>query len=524
MEPGRLLFQEWILVIVFVVGMVGWAFYKRKRAAESLSSSFLAGRKVPGFIASLSTVATNLNANDFIGMAGATYGVGIVMMHGSLINALALVFVGLFLMRKLRGRNVYSLGQWLGERYNKTVGRAYSIIWGFIWMLFNLGLYIYAGALVMETLVGWNLYASMVIISIIAAVYTLMGGFDTVIATDVVQVALMFLPMLILSVVIWQVIGGPVELMNMLPSEKADLWHSPTPFGPITFTVGGMFLLSMSYWSSEAQVIQRPLSTRTSDEAAISYLGAGFWYALLVPLVIIVPALAAINLYPELANNDYAMPMLIRDYLPAGLYGLTVVGLLAGVFSSCDSQINAFCTIFTIDIYKEMVSKDREEKHYIKVSKIAGVIFTLTAIFTAFLFTLAKDGMFLFAVGILATIMPPFGAISITGATWKRSSPKGATVGLFAGMGVAVVLFFMDQAGALSNWADDTLYLRSAIVFLFTMGVTILVSFTDNYHDDLTDLSKDDERGRGLNRPKTLAILLLAVIMLVYVIFSTLRG
>jgi len=423
-----------------------------------MSAAFLADRKVPGFIASLSTVATNLNANDFIGLVGATYGIGIIMMHGQLLNALALVFLAIFVMRKLRGRNVFSLGQWLKERYSPKVGYAYSIIWAFVWMLFNLGLYIYAGALVMNTLVGWDLYWSIVIISIIATIYTLVGGFSTVVATDIVQVILMFIPMVFLAIIVMQAVGGPVELLSSLPSEKSDLWHSPTPFGSIGFTIGGMFLLGMSYWSSEAQVIQRPLSTKSPDEAAISYLGAGFWYALLVPFVIFLPALAAVQLYPDLPNNDFATPMLIRDYLPAGLYGLTIVGLLAGTFSSCDSQINAFCTIFTTEIYKDLLGKKGDEQHYLKISKIAGVIFTLAAIGTALLFTQNKDGMFLYAVGILATIMPPFGAITILGAVWKNASPPAALWGLISGMGTAIVLFVLAQGDSLDSWAADTLF------------------------------------------------------------------
>ncbi|MFQ5628910.1 MAG: hypothetical protein ACE5I1_09135, partial [bacterium] len=193
-----------------------------------------------------------MNANDFIGMAGAVYGVGIVMMHQQMINSLVLVFVGLVLMRKLRGRNVYSLGQWLRERYNKNVGYAYSIIWAFVWMLFNLGLYIYSGALVMHTLVGWNLYVGIVVLSIIAAIYTLLGGFGAVVATDVIQMLLMFFPFVILAGIVWQEVGGPIELLQSLPVEKADLWHSPTPFGPLGLTLGGMILIAMSYWSSEA--------------------------------------------------------------------------------------------------------------------------------------------------------------------------------------------------------------------------------------------------------------------------------
>lgn len=523
MQPGSLLLNEWLMIIFFAGGMIVWGYYMRKRAAESISASFLAERKIPGFIASLSTVATNMNANDFIGMAGAVYGVGIVMMHQQLINSLVLVFVGLVVMRKLRGRNVYSLGQWLRERYSASVGNAYSIIWAFVWMLFNLGLYIYSGALVMHTLVGWNLYAGIVVLSIIAAIYTLLGGFGAVVTTDVIQMLLMFFPFVILAGIVWQEVGGPIALLQSLPIEKADIWHASTPFGPLGLTLGGMILIAMSYWSSEAQVVQRPLSARNPDEAAISYMGASFWYALLVPLVVFLPALAAIKLYPGLPNNDFATPSLMRDFIPPGLYGITIVGLLAGVFSSCDSQINAFCTVFTTDIYNGMIRKDADEKKLIRVSKIAGVIFTLAAISTAILFTFAKDGMFLFAVGIVATIMPPFGVIAIFGALWKRASPRAAQIAIAVGMAFAAILFALDISGAFSNIANDTLYLRSGATFLLTSIVLVLFSFMDNFRDNLQPLEKSTGGQTGLKNPKILGGLVLLSVMLVYVIVSLLR-
>lgn len=523
MEPGSLLLNEWLMVIFFAAGMIGWGYYYKKHNPSTLSASFLAGRKVPGFIASLSTVATNMNANDFIGMAGAIYGVGIVMMHQQLINALVLVFVGLVVMKKLRGRNAYSLGQWLRERYSPGVGNAYSIIWAFVWMLFNLGLYIYSGALVMHTLVGWNLYAGIVILTMIAAVYTILGGFRAVVATDVIQMMLMFFPFIVLAVIVWQEVGGPVQLLHSLPPEMANIWHPQTNFGPLGFTLGGMALIAMSYWSSEAQVVQRPLSASNPDQAVISYMGASFWYAALVPFVVFLPALAAVKLFPGLPNNDFATPMLLKKFVPPGLYGVTIVGLLAGVFSSCDSQINAFCTVFTTDIYKGMLRKDAATAHLLRVSRIAGLIFTLAAIGTAIIFTFAKNGMFLFAVGIVATIMPPFGAITILGAMWKRASPRAALFGLVTGMVFAVVLFFLDLSGKFTEQAKDTLYLRSGATFLLSALVTILVSLLDQHEDTLRPIDENTSIAKGLNNPKILGAVLIGIVLLVYLSVSFMR-
>ena len=517
MEAGSLLINEWLMIIFFVVCISVWGYLLKDKASNDLSGSFLAGRKVPGFIGSISTVATNMNANDFIGGAGAVYAMGLIMIHQNFITCLTILFLSFVLMKKLRGRNVFTLGEWLRERFNNSVGNMYSIIWAFVWMLFNLGLYIYAGALVMHTLVGWNLYFSIVILTIIAATYTILGGFGAVVATDVVQLFLMFFPFIFLCGIIWYHVGGPIELLQSLPKEKVAIWSSSTPFGHIGITIFGMIFLSMSYWSSEAQIVQRPLSTRNPNEAVISYIGAGFWYAILSPFVIYLPAMAALKFFPNLPNNDFAVPMLLKTFLPHGLYGITIVGLLAGIFSSCDSQINAFCTMFTTDIYRRMINKSANNEKLIKVSRISGIIFTIAAIGTAIIFSHAKNGMFLLAVGILATIMPPFGSITIIGALWKRASPKGAMIGLISGFIAAIILFLLDMNENLNFIAKDTLFFRAMVTFLLTAIITIIISLFDNYEDKLIAIEEDFEPGKGLNNPKILGLLLAIIVSIGYV-------
>lgn len=524
MEPGTLLINEWLMIIIFAAGMVVWGAVMHRQASRSLEASFLADRKLPGFIASLSTVATNMNANDFIGMAGAVYGAGIIMLHGPLINSVVIIFLSLVLMKRLRELNVFTLGEWLMRRYSKAVGNLYSVIWTFVWMPFNLGLYIYAGALIMNTLVGWNLYVAIVVVSVVAATYTLLGGFGAVVSTDVLQLLLMFFPFVFLAGMVWNEVGGPVSLLEALPSAKAELWHGETPFGPIGIMLFGMLMMSMSYWSSEAQIIQRPLSAKNPRESAITYLGAGFWYTLLLPLVVILPGLAAIKLYPGLENNDFAVPMLLKDFMPPGLYGVTIVGLLAGVFSSCDSQINAFCTMFTTDIYRGMIKQDVETDKLLRISRLAGVIFTIAAIGTAIIFTFARHGMFLFAIAIVGTIMPPFGAVTILGAVWRKANAKAALIGVCAGILFACFMLALELSGKLAAIAGDTLFFRAGTTFTVTLAITAALSLKGDFNYPRYDRENADEGGHGINNPRTLAIVLMGLVILIYIVVSFLSA
>jgi solute:Na+ symporter, SSS family len=466
---------EWVMIAVFLVGIMAWGFIMR-RAAGSLEGSFLAGRKVPGLLASLSTVATNLNANDFIGGAGVMYAIGAVNAQGSWINSIALVLVSLFLVQKLRRLRVYTLGGWLERRYSFHVGLSYSLVWSMVWMLFNLGLYLYAGAVVLNTLVGWDLYYSIILLSVISAVVTLLGGFGAVVATDVLQILLMFFPFIFVAIGSFIQIGGLSEIARSIPAEKAHFWAAHTRFGPLPIMMFGIFFMGMSYWSTEAQVIQRPLSAKSEEDSIISYLGATFWFSILMPLLVWMPALTALHFFPDLKNADHAMPSLIRTVLPRGLYGVTIVGLMAGVFSSTEAQINSFCTMFITDIYRRVLRPNRDDRHYMIASKTSGILFTFAAIGTALLFTRAQSGMMIFAISVLATIMPPFAAVTILGALSRRTTADGALFGLTYGGVTAITLVFMDQARLLTPVAEETLYFRAMVTFLVTAVVSLVVS------------------------------------------------
>ena len=533
MTPGNLLPTEWLMMAVFIVGVLSWGIYMKGRISD-LSDSFLAGRKVPGIIASVSAIATNFNTNDFIGGVGAAYAMGLVMAHGSLLSGFVLIFICFVFLRQIRRLNVFTLGEWLRIRYSTAVGDIYSFVWVFVWMLINLGLYIYSGALVLRTLVGWNLFASIVLLTVVAATYTLLGGFGAVVATDVLQMVLMFFPFLFLVPRIWMAAGGREGILTGVDPQYVDIWSSQSPFGHIGIVVFGALFLSLSYWSSEAQMIQRPLSARSVDDAAVSYLGVGVWHTFIAPLIIVIPGIAALKLFPNLSNNDFAMPMLIKTLVPPGLYGVTIIGLMAGFLSSADSQINAFCTMFITDIYRRRLARNRSTAHYLRASKVSGAIFTAAAIGTAILFNYSKSGMMLMALSILATIMPPSAAVIIIGALWKKAGKTGALAGMLGGFATGIALITLDLNGKLTGFAAETLYLRALITFVVSTVLTVAVSaimregVNETYENTLSaadsevpgvEPAGDVKRGLWEN-PKKLSIMLIISAVIVYTILT----
>lgn len=473
--PPTLVVTEWIAIVTFVSSLVVFGAYMRQSTIDS-ASTFLADRSLPPWVQAFSTVATNLNANDFIGLAGFAYSFGVIALMTPISTAIGIVIVTIAIIPFIREIRAFSLGEWLNERFTSPVGETYDFTWTFVWMFINMGLYIYAGSLVLNTLLGWDLWLSIGIVVIIGTTYTLLGGFGAVAGSDTIQFVLMFIPLALILPMSLDMVGGVSGLIEGIESYQGTMTPSEHPLiadfpfgGPIAVTLlyMGFVTQSIAYWGAESQILQRPLAAESSESAQLGFLYTGIWYAVLVPLLILVPGVAAAALYPDLAVSDAAMPTLIRDSMPPGLYGVVIVGLLAGVLSSVDSQLNNFQTLLTERIYRHHIAPDRSAGHYVTVSRVAGILFMLLSVSMAYYFSL-QDSMYLVAQSLLVTIMPTFAAIAIIGGIWDRATTAGALAGLVFGIVFSVYLGF--------ELGHDATYIRSLYSLIMIMLVVGVVS------------------------------------------------
>jgi solute:Na+ symporter, SSS family len=510
-DAPALVVTEWAAIGVFLLSLVVFGTYMKENTVDT-SSTFLADRSLPPWVQAFSTVATNLNANDFLGMAGMAYAFGIIVLLSPITNAIAIILATIAVIPFIRHLQAFSLGEWLNSRFGSPVGEAYDFIWTFVWMFVNMGLYIYAGSLVLNTLLGWDLWLSIAVVVTIGGFYTLLGGFGAVAGSDTVQFVLMFVPLMLLLPATLLMVGGISGIIEGVESHQATM--TPTehplmeefPFGgpAATFLLYFGFLASaISYWSAESQILQRPLSAENPESAQLGYLYTGIWYALLVPLFILIPGVAAAALYPDLAVDDHAMPTLIADVMPPGLFGIVIVGLLAGVLSSVDSQLNNFQTLLTERVYRAHVAPDRSEDHYVTVGRVAGILFLVLSLGMAYLFS-QQDLMFLFAISILATIMPTFAAVAIVGGLWDRATTTGALAGVVIGLGVSVWMGF--------ELGHEAVYARSLYSIVLTVGVVGLVSLFTSHKDGevptkFWDSVQDDQTTTVSPRVKRVALL-----------------
>lgn len=483
--PQTLVLTEWLAISTFVLSIVLFGAYMRQSTVDS-ASTFLADRSLPPWVQAFSTVATNLNANDFIGMAGFAYSFGVIALMTPISTAIGIVVGTIAIIPFIREIQAFSLGEWLNERFGSPIGEAYDFIWTFVWMFINMGLYIYAGSLVLNTLLGWDLWLSIGIVVIIGTTYTLLGGFGAVAGSDTIQFVLMFVPLALVLPMTLDMVGGVSGLTEGIESYQGTMTPSDHPLtadfpfgGPVAVALlyMGFIAQSIAYWGAESQILQRPLAAESSESAQLGFLYTGIWYAVLVPLFILIPGVAAAALYPDLAVSDEAMPMLIRDIMPPGLYGVVIVGLLAGVLSSVDSQLNNFQTLLTERVYRQHVAPDRAADHYVRVSRIAGVLFVLISISMAYYFSL-QDSMYLVAQSLLVTIMPTFAGVAIVGGLWDRATTVGALAGVVFGLVFSVFLGF--------ELGHDATYIRSLYSLTAIMVVVCVVSIFTTPNDGET--------------------------------------
>jgi SSS family solute:Na+ symporter len=450
---------DYVIMIVyfgFVLG-IGWAL---RRYMKSSIDFLEAGRSIPAWITGIAFIATNLGALEVIGMAasGAKYGMSTV--HFYWIGAIpAMIFLALFMMPFYYGSKARSVPEYLKLRFDEKT-RAFNAVSFAVMTIFASGISMYALALLMETLLGWDFSISLLISAAIVLIYVYLGGLTSAIYNEVLQFFLIvvgFLPLVILGLVN---IGGWDGLRESLVDVAVsngyeggawmNTWKfmgSPdtNPLGVEWFGVimGLGFVLSFGYWCTNFLVVQRAMAANSMTAARKTPL-IGAFPKMFIPFLVIVPGMIAIGLtqIPEAGfelpvkgtgyDYDKVIPMLLGHYFPTGVLGLGLTALMASFMSGMAGNVTAFNTVFTYDLYQSYIVKNRSDKHYLRVGQLTtifGVIISIGAAYMARSFNNLMDFLQL----IFAFINAPLFATFLLGMFWKRSTGHGAFLGLIAG-------------------------------------------------------------------------------------------
>ncbi|MCS0635334.1 sodium:solute symporter family protein [Streptomyces sp. LP05-1] len=477
-----------ILAIYFLV-VLGIGFAARRSVRTSLDF-FLSGRSLPAWVTGLAFVAANLGATEILGMAatGAQYGVAVV--HWYWIGAVpAMVFLGLVMMPFYYGSKVRSVPEFLLQRFDRSAHLLSSALFAFAAVLIA-GVNLYALSIVVEALLGWPQWVSIVVAGLFVLAYITVGGLSSAIYNEVLQFFVILAALIPLTVLGLKRAGGWDGLSATLTERHGEAflhaWSGTgigeaNPLGAnwLTIVLGLGFVLSFGYWTTNFAEVQRALSARNLSAARRTPLIAAFPKMFIVFLVMI-PGLVAAAIVPEIGTsgsdltyND-AIPLLMRELLPNGVLGIAVTGLLAAFMAGMAANVSSFNTVFTSDIWARYVVRDRDDEYYLRFGRLITAVGVLASIGTAFLAASFSNIM-----GYLQTLFSffnvPMFVVFVIGMFWKRASVKSGVWGLAAGTTAAMVNYFVFyRQGVIAIPSEQGANFVSAIVG-FVAGAVVMV-------------------------------------------------
>lgn len=487
-----------IVVIAYAIGIFGLAqWVSREKAGHTKDTSdyFLASKSLPWWAIGASLIAANISAEQIVGMSGSGYAIGLAIASYEWMAALTLLIVGKWFLPIFLKNEIYTMPQFLEQRFGPTIRTVMAVFWLALYVFVNLTSILWLGSIAVTQVAGVNQDVALIGLGVFALVYQLRGGLKAVALTDIVQVTLLVLGGLVISYLTLSKIGGDAgvlggfsRLTTELP-EKFDMILSPdNPFYKdlpgLSVLIGGMWIANLSYWGFNQYIIQRALAAKSLAEAQKGVVFAAF-LKLLMPVIIVLPGIAAVILAPDLAKPDQAYPTMM-GLLPVGLLGLVFAALVAAIIASMASKINSIATIFTLDLYAKMqgvetqaedaAGKAANEKKLVLVGRISAVVATVLAIATARPLLGSLDQAFQYIQEFSGFVTPGITVIFLLGLFWKGATEAGALVGAVASVLLSFLFWFPADWGGIAALNAVPFMNRMMIVFFISLALAVVVS------------------------------------------------
>ena len=464
-------FVAYLAILIFL----GFFLSRSKNGKEKDSKDyFLAGNTLTWWAVGASLIAANISAEQFIGMSGTAFASGIAIAAYELMAAATLLVVGKFLLPVMIEKKIFTIPQFLRDRYNPGTGLAFSIFWLFLYVFINLTSVAWLGALAIKQILGlpkipgmflgmevdMTLLVIILVLYLIAGIYSIYGGLSSVAWTDVMQVTFLVGGGLITAYAALVVIAKDLGLEGGALAALGEVYHklkaipgdshfnlvvnqAKTPdayfdIPGIAVIVGALWLTNLGYWGFNQYIIQKGLAAKSLDEAKKGMVFAAF-LKILIPFIVCIPGVCAFyimkeqpELFAKLAGSiersDDAYPFLIRNFTPVFVKGLSFAALSAAVISSLASMFNSTSTIFTMDIYKQYFKKDASEKNLVNVGRITSVCALIIALIAVYPIMGGADQAFQIIQEYSGFVYPGVVVIFGLGLLWKRASGPAAVV------------------------------------------------------------------------------------------------
>ncbi|WP_019610234.1 sodium:solute symporter family protein [Nocardiopsis sp. CNS-639] len=486
---------DYTLLAVYFAFVLGIGFIARRSVSNSLDF-FLSGRSLPAWVTGLAFIAANLGAIEIIGMSanGANY--GMPTMHYFWIGAVpAMLFLGLVMMPFYYGSKVRSVPEFMLRRFGTAAHLLNGVSFAVAQILIA-GVNLFLLATIVDALLGWPLWLSLLVAAAIVLSYTALGGLSAAIYNEVLQFFVIVAALLPLTLAGLNRVGGwsgLVEEVTASPqgAEQLSAWpgNALTGFGDSFLSILGIvfglgFVLAFGYWTTNFVEVQRAMASK-SMSAAMRTPIIGAFPKLFIPFIVIIPGMIAGVSVSEMVQlkagenpgvdyND-AILLLMRDVLPNGLLGVALAGLLASFMAGMAANLSSFNTVFTYDIWQAYVVKNRPDSYYLGMGRWVTVGATVGAVGTAFIAS-GYSNLMDYLQQLFSFFNAPLFATFILGMYWKRMTPHAGWSGLAAGTLAAVGVFLLAETGVLALSAQGASFVGAGAAFVVDILVSVVVT------------------------------------------------
>lgn len=452
------------IYFIIIVGYGLWVYRKKKKAQASSNDYFLAEGSLTWWAIGASLIASNISAEQFIGMSGSGFKMGLAIATYEWMAAATLIIVAVFFMPVYLKNKIFTMPQYLEKRYNSNVAMIMAVFWLLLYVLVNLTSILYLGALAISSISGLNLTFCMVALAFFALMITL-GGMKVIGYTDVIQVFFLILGGLVTTYLALNLVAesfgttGVLNGFNVMTEKANDHFHmifeksNPNymDLPGLSVLIGGMLIINLNYWGCNQYITQRALGADLKT-ARSGILFAAF-LKILMPIIVVLPGIAAYVLYQNggfqtemlqdgSVNPDRAYPVLL-NLLPVGLKGLSFAALTAAIVASLAGKANSIATIFTLDVYKNKINTEATDKKLISIGKITIAIALLVAVLVAPFLGIDKKGGFQYIQEYTGFVSPGVFAMFILGFFWKKTTSNAALFAIIGGFILSILFKFM---------------------------------------------------------------------------------
>jgi len=502
--------KDYIVFLIYFVIVAAYGLYiynKKKSVKRDSKDYFLAEGSLTWWAIGASLIASNISAEQFIGMSGSGFKMGLAIATYEWMAALTLVIVAVFFIPVYLKNKIATMPQFLSQRYNGTVAMIMAVFWLLLYVVVNLTSILYLGALAVSSISGFDLTLCMYAIAAFSIIITL-GGMKVIGYTDVIQVFFLILGGLATTYLALNLVSehygtsGIIEGYGLMTNKASEHFHmilkpdneNYVDLPGLTVLVGGMWIVNLNYWGCNQYITQRALGADLKT-ARGGLLFAAF-LKLLMPIIVVLPGIAAYVLYKDGAfqaemlqdgsvNPDRAYPVLL-NLLPSGLKGLSFAALTAAVVASLAGKANSIATIFTLDIYKKVFKPEASEGNLVNVGKVTIIISMILAVFIAPHLGIDKKGGFQYIQEYTGFVSPGIFAMFILGFFWKKSTSNAALFATIGGFGLSLLLKFLPGMMDLSFLSDLGFSVKAAngvyeIPFLDRMGFVFIFCIIGMY-------------------------------------------